>query len=163
MRKTVTSLFIAGLLGGSPALAGGERGAPLQKWAETLELSDVQRSELRQLHEEHMPRMREQHQKMRELRAAERELDPTADGFIARSRELAEERARIQVEAAMARAEHRQQMARILNADQRRKMAEARKQKMQGHGRYDAEGRRGDGPRGMRGENPMGKHGMRGD
>lgn len=152
MRKIISTMLIAGLMAAGPALAeeAGEHGKHWQKWAEKLELSDTQRAELKQLHHAHMPQMREQRQKMRELRATERGLDPTADDFVARSRELAEERARIQVEAATTRAEHRQQMARILTPEQRQQIEQARdKQRKKMHGGHHGgdKARRGEGPK----------------
>ncbi|MCK5771130.1 Spy/CpxP family protein refolding chaperone [Algiphilus sp.] len=154
-----TTLLIAGLMAGGSVLAEGEgkHETHFQKWAEKLELSDDQRAELKQLHGEHMPQMRAHHQKMRELRAAERALDPTAKDFIKRSRKLAEERARFQVKAATTRAEHRQQMANILTAEQRQKMAEAHKQhrqEMKDQHRGDAKGHGRGG-----GGHMKGKHG----
>lgn len=142
-RSFSLTLLIAGLMMGGSTLAEdkGRHEARFQEWAEKLELSEHQRAELKQLHGAHMPQMRAHHQKMRDLRAAERTLDPTAGNFLERSRELAEERARIQVEAAMTRAEHRQQMASILSAEQRQQMAQAHeqhRQKMKHEHRGDA-------------------------
>lgn len=134
MKRIVPAFLLAGLLAGpsTAALAGdgpkhgAMHGERAEKMADWLELSDTQRAELQQLREAHAPQMKAQREKLHELRSAERALDPSADSYVAEVRRIAEERARLQVEHAVTRAEHRQQMAGILSEQQRAKLAEVR-------------------------------------
>lgn len=134
MKGIIPALLLAGLLAGPSAAAlagegpkhGAMHGERAEKMADWLELSDSQRAELQQLRATHAPQMKAQGAKMRELRGAERALDPTADGYVTEVRKIAEERARLRVEQAVTRAEHRQQMAGILTEEQRAKLAKAR-------------------------------------
>lgn len=146
MKRIIPALLLAGLLAGPSATAvasdGPKHGERAEKMADWLELSDTQRAELQQLREAHAPQMKTQREKLHELRGAERALDPTADGYVAEVQKIAEARARLQVEHATTRAEHRQQMAGILTGEQRVKLAEARDKHKKGKGKPHKRGHR---------------------
>lgn len=134
MKLTLGTLLLAGVMAGASHSAiasesrGGDRGDRAQKWAERFDISAEQQAQLQQLRESNGPQMREKRTELRELRRANRGLDASSGDYVSTVQSLAEQRARIEVDLATLRAEHRHQIAGVLTAEQRQAMAEARRQ-----------------------------------
>lgn len=133
MHSIIRTTLIGGLLASTTAIAmppGGpdpDRAEHMkQRFAERFDITDSQQAEIAQIREHYAPRLETQRDELRDLLKAERDLDPTAESYVADVQSAAEQRAQLSVAHAALRAEQRQLIAGVLTDEQRTAIAEAR-------------------------------------
>jgi len=143
-----SALFIAGAnmayAFGAPDGEGNmERRA--ERVAEKLDLSDSQRDQFKQIHEQGRGEGKTIHEAMQKNRDALHKLNPSAKGYSKQVAQLANEKAELVKQMVVHKSEVRAELHAMLTPQQREKMSQM-KMERKGKGK-----RSGDGPRG-RGE-----------
>ena len=141
-----SALFIAGAnmayaFGGGP---GGEGNMERRtdRMAERLDLSDTQRDQFKQIHEQNRGEGQAIHEAMQKNRDALHQLDPSAKDYAKQVATLANEKAELVKQMVVHKSEVRSEIHAMLTPEQREKASQMQ-MKRQGKGK-----RFGDGPRG---------------
>jgi len=161
MRKSLTAAgMIAALSLAVPAVAfsgghQGDRHQGMQRMADTLDLSDAQQEQFKQIHRKARPTMQKLRDAMQDNREAMQKLDPASEGYMRQVSRLAAEKGSLVEQMVKARAGLRAEVAAILTPEQQDK-AQKMKSERKHHGRPGRGERRGGGP-GDRGPGPDGE------
>ncbi|ATX82486.1 protein refolding chaperone Spy/CpxP family [Mariprofundus ferrinatatus] len=140
-----SALFVAGAnmayAFGGP---GGEKSMErrVERMAEKLDLSDSQRNQFKQIHEENRAEGRALHDAMHKNRQALRSLDPSAKDYSKQVARLASEKAELTRQMVIHRSEVRAEVHAMLTPEQQEK---ARQMKMDRKGKRFADGSGGEG------------------
>ena len=153
-----TSLAVSAIAFPAHAQCGGKQGMMQERMAQSLNLTDKQQEQFKQIHRDARDQMQSMRDAMQDNRDALRKLDPTAKDYMKQVDKLAAEKGSLVESMVRAHAKTRAEISAILTPEQRTKMSELRKQNQDRKGMRDgSRGGRGMGaPGGDRGPRGMG-------
>ena len=124
-----TSLALSAVVFPAHAQCGGKRGMMQERMAQSLNLTDKQQDQFKQIHRDARDQMQSIRDAMQDNRDALRKLDPTAKDYMKQVDKLAAEKGSLVESMVRTRAKTRAEIAAILTPDQRARMSELRKQR----------------------------------